>query len=300
MHNRLQDIVYKYLGQPLVVPDGYKYMNHNNKNTSEGGGSVEIYSGSLKFNDLEQFTTTFCIDLQLRGLGGTGFDCLQIYHLLYNLKGEAKNLLLHHMMSMSRTRQNWALEDAFIHLYNHFVQATSTQEARENLDAITYDSNTGVQSLFDNMMDQASNMATHPNEYSLIEKFLARVPDSMVHKLMMVKRLSPDVHTINDFLAFTVSYKSRQKMHKYYQKFWKHSTTGVDNYKRNFSELEATKEYMSLSNSSQYSPPMPPTTRLDALTASGSCHHNQFQADSLAQSSGLPSCSQSLSSHTTG
>lgn len=42
----------------------YSYK-HNNKNTAEGSSSVEVYGRLPKFNDLERFATTLCLDLQL-------------------------------------------------------------------------------------------------------------------------------------------------------------------------------------------------------------------------------------------
>lgn len=147
--------------------EGYKH----NANRSPGDGGIEPYSGSPKFSELERFVTTVCLDYALRGLGGPGIqrDKVRMMHLVYYLRGEAKNLIVRHVMSATRTKEDWTFEKCLCTLYDRFVRPTSTQEARENLKKTKYKPEAGVQEFYDNLKEHASNMTVHPDNYYLVE-----------------------------------------------------------------------------------------------------------------------------------
>ncbi|KAF5350170.1 hypothetical protein D9756_009169 [Leucocoprinus leucothites] len=214
MHNRLKDIVHTHLSQLPEKIEGYKH----NANRSPGDGGIEPYSGSPKFSELERFVTTVCLDYALRGLGGPGIqrDKVRMMHLVYYLRGEAKNLIVRHVMSATRTKEDWTFEKCLCTLYDRFVRPTSTQEARENLKKTKYKPEAGVQEFYDNLKEHASNMTVHPDNYYLVELFLKRIPSVMKKELLVRNGLQPEVNTLEEFLDYAVSYESRRGMISYY------------------------------------------------------------------------------------
>ncbi|KXN82900.1 hypothetical protein AN958_02058, partial [Leucoagaricus sp. SymC.cos] len=74
MHERLCSIVQEYLSQLFDFPMDFKPSN--NKLPSDK--TIKPYKESSEFNNLENFVSAICIDLALKGMGGSGQgrDCL--------------------------------------------------------------------------------------------------------------------------------------------------------------------------------------------------------------------------------
>jgi hypothetical protein len=138
--------------------------------------------------------------------------------LPYYVKDQVKEFVLHHITGVDRTRYDWTFEDALCALYDRFILPTMMHEARAGLKQARYNSSTGVQAFYDALIDYVQQMMTHPDDYTLIEKFLEGIPDDMRKDLLLHEGLAPDTHTLRDFVDHAVNYEMRTKTHTYYNR----------------------------------------------------------------------------------
>ncbi|KAJ3574749.1 hypothetical protein NP233_g1560 [Leucocoprinus birnbaumii] len=220
MYTCIRDIINKYLSIP--PPEGIK-LNHL-KLPQE---TIEPYGGSHRFSDLEKFITALCIDYELKGLSGPNpqLDRIRVLGLKYYLKGEAKNMIMRHVMSITRTQASWSFEEALFNLYDRFMQPTATHEAQKHLDALRYSPNHGIQAYYDKMVEYALAMSTYPDNMYMVKKFISGLPIHIRKNLIVQEGLQPEVNSIDEFVAYAVSYESRLQLDSYYD-------DGPDDYPR--------------------------------------------------------------------
>ncbi|KAG6885196.1 hypothetical protein C0992_005342 [Termitomyces sp. T32_za158] len=101
-------------------------------------------------------------------------------------------------------KHDWTFKEVLIGLYNRFVNAATMQEACEAFQTAVYDAQTGVQTFYDDLVGHAQNMAVYPDEFTIRETFLDRIPAEMRHALICDNNLSPEVNTMTEFLAAQV------------------------------------------------------------------------------------------------
>jgi hypothetical protein len=210
MEQRLATLIHEALSVRISYPDGVKF----NIKIDVG----DKYTGSSKFADLENWLSDLVYKLAVRQLGGKELDRLRVIYLGEHLGGEAHEWFIRHVLSVSCTKLGWTFEDVIIALYNRFIHATTKQDAREGFRKAKYSASRGVQAYYDELIGFATNMAAYPDDFSFIEVFLEGIPKDMRTELLRERGLSPEAHTMEDFIAFAIAYESRVKTDDYYHR----------------------------------------------------------------------------------
>ncbi|KAG6894058.1 hypothetical protein C0992_007640 [Termitomyces sp. T32_za158] len=81
------------------------------------------------------------------------------------------------------------------------------QEACEAFRTAVYNTRMGVQTFYDDLVGHAQNMAVYPDEFTIRETFLDRIPAEMHCTLIRNDNLSPEVNTVTEFLAYAIRYE---------------------------------------------------------------------------------------------
>jgi hypothetical protein len=84
------------------------------------------------------------------------------------------------------------------------------QDARSTFFAANYSEDKGIQGSFDILVNHAQNMAVYPNAYQIVETFLKGVP-SYICDHMIKDGLSPEINTIDDFVAEAKKHETSKK-----------------------------------------------------------------------------------------
>jgi hypothetical protein len=210
MEQRLSQLIHEALSVKLTYPDGFKFSQK-----LEAGNK---YTGSAKFADLEDWLSDLVYRMATRQLGGPDLDRFRVLIVSEHLGGEAHTWYHRHVTSTNRTKLDWTFESIILALYNRFVHATTMQDAREGFRRAKYSASRGVQSYYDELIGYAKNMAAYPDDYSFIEVFLDGIPKEMRSELIKERGLSPEVHFMEDFVAFAVAFEARVKTDDYYNR----------------------------------------------------------------------------------
>jgi hypothetical protein len=91
------------------------------------------------------------------------------------------------------------------------------QDVRSAFFTAHYSEDKGIQGFYDILEDHAQNMAVYPDAYQIIETFLKGIP-SYIHERMIKDGLSPEINTINDFVAEAKKHEAAKKTLDYYNK----------------------------------------------------------------------------------
>jgi hypothetical protein len=89
------------------------------------------------------------------------------------------------------------------------------QDARVAFFATRYGEEKGVQGFYDTLVDHAHNMAIYPDDYQIIETFLKGLP-SYIRELLFKDGLSPEINTIDDFVAQAIKHETAKKTLDHY------------------------------------------------------------------------------------
>jgi len=89
------------------------------------------------------------------------------------------------------------------------------QDMRKAFFATRYGEEKGVQGFYDSLVDHTQNMAIYPDDYLIIETFLKGLPTSL-YEPMIKDGLSPEINTINDFMAEAKKHETARKTLDYY------------------------------------------------------------------------------------
>ena len=66
------------------------------------------------------------------------------------------------------------------------------------------------------LLDHAHNMAVYPDDYTILQMFLLRIPEYMIEELLATIGLSPETNTLDEFVAHTKEIEQRTKNEAYY------------------------------------------------------------------------------------
>ncbi|KAG6896336.1 hypothetical protein C0992_008924 [Termitomyces sp. T32_za158] len=217
MHQCLSSII-DAVGIALRLPDGIKPRKAESKH-------IQPYWGESKFSDLENWTMDVCNHLATCQYGGDQLDRERVFVLPEFLEGPAKNWFRHHVLHYKHARQQWMFKDVILELYNQFVSASTMQDAWEAFIATSYTDKLGVQGFYDTLIDHAQNMSIYPDNWVMIDTFLRGIPDVMRESLICNDGLSPEVNTVEEFVAHALHYKQAHKIAKHFEMH--HSKTWV-------------------------------------------------------------------------
>ncbi|KAG6849561.1 hypothetical protein H0H93_007406 [Arthromyces matolae] len=204
MHDRLIGIIDNALGYALKLPDGVKLRKTDGKHISP-------YSGGSKLSDLEDWLVDLCDHLAGSMYGGDRLEQERLLVLPEFLSGEARRWFRRYVRSWNRAQQHWTFKTAILGLYDRFVNPSTMQDARDAFLSAHYSDKLGIMGFYETLMDHAQNMAVFPDAYTLLEAFLDGIPDSMRHKLIEQDRLSPEINSIDEFLAHAVAHEQSRK-----------------------------------------------------------------------------------------
>ncbi|KAG6871881.1 hypothetical protein C0992_010205, partial [Termitomyces sp. T32_za158] len=210
MHQRLISIIDDAVGVALRLPEGIKPRKAESKH-------IQPYRGESKFSDLENWTMDVCNHLAACQYGGDRLDRERVFVLPEFLEGAAKNWFRHHVLHYNRARQQWTFKDVILELYNRFVSASTMQDAREAFIATAYTDKLGVQGFYDTLIDHAQNMSIYPDNWVMIDTFLRGIPDAMRESLICNDGLSPEVNTVEEFVAHGLRYEQARKIAKHFE-----------------------------------------------------------------------------------
>ena len=80
-----------------------------------------------------------------------------------------------------------------------------------------YSEDKGIQEFYDTLVNHAQNMAVYLDAYQTIKTFLHGIP-AYIRKRMIKDGLSPEVNTIDDFVAKAKKHEAVKKTLDYYNK----------------------------------------------------------------------------------
>ncbi|KAG6883717.1 hypothetical protein C0992_008012 [Termitomyces sp. T32_za158] len=88
------------------------------------------------------------------------------------------------------------------------------------------DTQTGVQTFYDDLVGHAQNMAVYPDEFTICKTFLDRIPAEMRCALIRNDNLSPEVNTVTEFLAYAIRYEQSARTAIHYDQCSSRHATG--------------------------------------------------------------------------
>ncbi|KAG6895554.1 hypothetical protein C0992_000656 [Termitomyces sp. T32_za158] len=210
MHQHLSSIIDDAVGIALHLPEGIKPRKAESKH-------IQPHRGESKFGDLENWTMDVCNHLAACQYGGDWLDREQVFILPEFPEGPAKNWFRHHVLYYNCARQQWMFKDVILELYNQFVSASTMQEAWEVFIATVYTNKLGVQGFYDTLIDHTQNMSIYPDNWVMIDTFLRGIPDAMRESHICNDGLSPEVNTMEEFVAHALQYKQAHKIAKHFE-----------------------------------------------------------------------------------
>ena len=218
MHERLYELIRQHLTVRLTIPQGTKTRKTDTH-------SVGRYSGGPKFSDLENWLANLVVLFKAEQYGGDDRDRERVLHVPQFIDGEAKKWFNRHVLHVRRTQLSWSFEKVIVGLYDWFIHPSTMQDARAAFFAARYSEEKGIQGFYDILVDHAQNMAVYPDTYQIVETFLRGIP-AYIRERMIKDGLSPEVYTIDDFVAEAKKHEAAKKTLDYYNKMIQHPSSG--------------------------------------------------------------------------
>ncbi|GLB37195.1 putative DNA RNA polymerase [Lyophyllum shimeji] len=210
MHNRIHELIVQRLSVRLSLPEGLKPHRADSK-------AVGTFRGSAKFSDLENWLTNLVVMMAASQYGGPERDIERVLMVNEFLDGEARKWYNRHVVSVNRTKGDWTFEEVILGLYDRFVHPSTMQDARDDFNAVRYSEDTGVQGLYDALVDHAQNMAVDTSNWTFLDKFVRALPQD-IRKALFKEGLSPEINTAEEFLALGLAYEAAAKTAAYYER----------------------------------------------------------------------------------
>jgi hypothetical protein len=190
MLSRLMNTIMEALGRPLRFPEGYKPMLKTDGMTK--------YNGSSKFGDLENWLATVAYCYALLKFGGDDHDTdrVRVLSLAEYLEGDALGWYTAHVLSAKRSIMDWSFCDVITGLYDRYILPTSMQDAREGFRKVWYMTTLGIQGFYDALLEHAQNMVVYPDNYTILEEFMAGLPQAMLIRCFRDHRLLAEANWV--------------------------------------------------------------------------------------------------------
>ena len=221
MISRLMNTITEALGRPLKFPDGYKpSIKHD---------GISKYGGSSKFGDLENWLATVAYRYALLKFGGEDYDTnrVRVLSLAEYLKGDALSWYTTHVLSAKRTTMDWSFCDVVTGLYDRYILPTSMQDAREGFRKVRYSTALGVQGYYDSLLGHAQNMAVYPDAYTMLEEFMAGLPQAMLTRCFRDHRLTAEANSLEDWVGAAKEIERCDRTESYYKERSRNKTPMV-------------------------------------------------------------------------
>jgi hypothetical protein len=154
--------------------------------------------------------------LESEGYGGADMDRERKNLIVQFLDGDAKAWLLREVEHPNRHRPSWTFDEVITGLYDRFVHATSLGDSRKAFSQARFNPEKGVRAFYDDLTTHAQNMSVYPDQYLVLETFLNGLPDTLRRVLFLDCHLSPEINTVEEFLAEAIEWEHNQHNYKHY------------------------------------------------------------------------------------
>jgi hypothetical protein len=211
MVGRLMRTITDTLGRSVKFPEGYKA-------NLKYDGAIK-YNGSPKFGDLERWLANVVNRYTLLNFGGDSpdTDYIRILTLAEYLEGDAANWFTSHVLSVRRTTVSWTFCDVIVGLYDRYILPSSMQDARENFRKVKYTPTLGVQGFYDALLEHAQDMAVYPDSYTILEEFMAGLPQTTLSRCFREHRLTVEANSLDEWVGAAKEIEQCDRAEGYYK-----------------------------------------------------------------------------------
>jgi hypothetical protein len=209
MHQRLINIVRDHCGTKRT------FGSDKERPKPPDISSVAKYKGDDKMKSLETWVTDVSIYFAIANLSGPEKDDARVYYSGMLVEGTAQSFLRHHVFGLNREKIKWSFEDVVTALYDRFVLASVTQDARTLFEKARYHPDTGIQGLYDKICDIAETMLDHPDRYTLADRFIRAIPANW-RKELFVRDFTPEMNTIEELVAEAKAIEAAEHTSRHY------------------------------------------------------------------------------------
>ncbi|KAF7298562.1 Transposon Tf2-12 polyprotein [Mycena indigotica] len=155
------------------------------------------YSGSADVLQFEEHMKSVLRHFKMLGMAGPSWDtqCTDMYGLY--LKGSAKLFYDDEVTGIHRTTRKWYFVHVLAAIFDRFVSSTAIQQSAKAFDKITWNSELGVDGLYNELTSNVRRMMFPPDAHSVKRKFLATVPAKM-RGLMLARNAYPEICSLEN------------------------------------------------------------------------------------------------------
>ncbi|KAF7311776.1 Transposon Tf2-12 polyprotein [Mycena indigotica] len=155
------------------------------------------YSGSADVLQFEEHMKSMLRHFKMLGMAGPSWDtqCTDMYGLY--LKGSAKLFYDDEVTGIHRTTRSWYFVHVLAAIFDRFVSSTAIQQSAKAFDKITWNSELGVDGLYNELTSNVRRMIFPPDAHSVKRKFLATVPAKM-RGLMLARNAYPEICSLEN------------------------------------------------------------------------------------------------------
>ena len=166
------------VGQPPTgpIPDYLRHAKLAQPPTYDGKDD------DTEFNIWLSKLLTYCRQLNLTG---PDFDGNRMDVLSAALAGDAASWHFQNVQSPFRTQQYWSFEEIVVAIYKRFILTDAFQQASYEFQKVVYDPDRGVGGLYQDLCHWAQRMLDKPSETVFKDKFLASIPSSLEHEIVI-------------------------------------------------------------------------------------------------------------------
>jgi hypothetical protein len=149
-------------------------------------------------------------------------DRVRVLSLAEYLEGDALEWYTAHVLSAKRSIMDWSFRNVITGLYDRYILPTSMQDAREGFRKVRYTTTLGIQGFYDALLEHAQNMAVYPDNYTILEEFMAGLPRAMLTRCFRDHRLSAEANSLDDWVGAAKEIEWCDKTESYYKERSKH------------------------------------------------------------------------------
>lgn len=212
MHERLRAIINDHCSVKMTLAIGDK-----DRPKAPDIKTVTLYKGEDRMRDLEAWVLDVSIYFAIANLGGPDPE-RERYRVLYCgmlVDGKAKQFMRHHVYGLNRAKIHWTFSDIATALYDRFILASITQDARVLFEQVRYTTDTGIQGLYDKICDIAETMMDQPDRYTMADRFVRALPVDWREEIFK-RRFSTEINSIEEFVSEAKAIETAHRMTQHY------------------------------------------------------------------------------------
>lgn len=98
------------------------------------------------------------------------------------------------------------------------------QDVRENFRKVKYTSASGVQGFYNALLKHVQDMAVYPDSYTILEEFIAGLPQAMLTRCFREHRLTVEANSLDEWVGAAKEIEQCDRAESYYKTRSKTST----------------------------------------------------------------------------